>query len=162
MESEGTVRLARAFCSARDRNVPVLRREHVARGEEREASGSAASQSEPGGTEDRHVPDAATSDEVPEFVACLDYGVRCTGWLCPLFTLPTLPPEDLLAEAVEAERTRKEQSVADGRAILERAVREGVSHRERAARQTTGRARSPDQGADVPESDSPSDPPPAP
>lgn len=41
-----------------------------------------------------------------EAVTCLDYGVRCTGWLCPLFALPTVPPEDLLAEAMAAERRR--------------------------------------------------------
>lgn len=41
-----------------------------------------------------------------EAVTCLDYGVRCTGWLCPLFALPTVPPEDLLAEAMDAERRR--------------------------------------------------------
>lgn len=111
MDTEGAIRLARAFCSARDRNVPVLRRED---------------------------PSLATNgatgpSRVPELVACLDYGVRCTGWLCPLFTLPTLPPEELLAEAVQAERSRKERSVADGRAILERAMEEGRVHREREA-----------------------------
>ncbi len=62
MKKDGTIRLSRAFCSARDRNVPVLRRERA----------------------------DASSDELPQFVSCLDYGVRCTGWLCPLFTLP--PP----------------------------------------------------------------------
>lgn len=103
MTKDGTIRLARAFCSARDRNVPVLRREH-------------AEASSPGG--------------LPELVSCLDYGVRCTGWLCPLFTLPTLPPEELLAEAVQAERERKKRDVADGRAILARAVKEGVDRRQ--------------------------------
>jgi len=106
METRKTVRLARTFCSARDRNVPVLRRERVG-----EASRSRR---------------AAASDpaELPELVSCLDYGVRCTGWLCPLFELPTLPPDDLLAEAVEAERRRKRKTVSEGRAILERAREE--------------------------------------
>ena len=101
MSNDGSVRLSRAFCSARDRNVPVLRREGA----------------------------TTSPDGLPQLVSCLDYGVRCTGWLCPLFTLPTLPPEELLAEAVEAERTRKKKDVAEGRAILERAVKEGQDRR---------------------------------
>ena len=96
MEEDATVGLSRAFCSARDRNVPVLRRERV----------------------------DASSLEPTEIVSCLDYGVRCTGWLCPLFSLPTLPPGELLAEAVRAERDRKKKDVAEGRAILERALNE--------------------------------------
>lgn len=103
MNKDGTIRLARAFCSARDRNVPVLRREHV---------------------------EASSQGGLPEFVSCLDYGVRCTGWLCPLFTLPTLPPEELLAEAVQAERERKKKDLVGGRAILARAVKEGVARRQ--------------------------------
>ncbi len=101
MKKDGTVRLSRAFCSARDRNVPVLRREGA----------------------------AASPDGLPQLVSCLDYGVRCTGWLCPLFTLPTLPPEELLAEAVQAEHYRKKNDVAEGRAILERAVKEGEARK---------------------------------
>ena len=101
MSNDGSVRLSRAFCSARDRNVPVLRREDA----------------------------VASPDGLPQLVSCLDYGVRCTGWLCPLFTLPTLPPEELLAEAVQAERDRKKKDVAEGRAILERAVKEGEARK---------------------------------
>lgn len=121
METEKTIRLARAFCSARDRNVPVLRRE----------AGSVAGSTAP--------PVAASSartspsDDLPELVSCLDYGVRCTGWLCPLFTLPTLPPEELLAEAVQAERNRKQRTVRDGRGILERALKEGMAVKDRDA-----------------------------
>ena len=96
MSPESNVRLSRAFCSARDRNIPVL----VA-----EEGGSGA-------------------DGDPELLNCLDYGVRCTGWLCPLFSLPTLPPEELLEEAIEVERRRRIQSLAEGKAILERALRE--------------------------------------
>jgi hypothetical protein len=104
MSNDGSVRLSRAFCSARDRNVPVLRREG-----------------------------ATTSPEgFPQLVSCLDYGVRCTGWLCPLFTLPTLPPEELLVEAVQAERDRKKKDVAEGRAILERAVKESEARKSEA------------------------------
>lgn len=51
-------------------------------------------------------PNADMVAEGVEAVTCLDYGVRCTGWLCPLFALPTVPPEDLLAEAMAAERRR--------------------------------------------------------
>lgn len=108
MGTEGTIRLSRAFCSARDRNVPVLRRDAGSR------EGSAPTQ----GT-------SPASEPLPQLVSCLDYGVRCTGWLCPLFTLPTLPPEDLLTEAVQSERERRQRSVSEGRAILERALREG-------------------------------------
>ena len=122
MDSEGTIRLARAFCSARDRNVPVLRREHDTGGGDL-----------PSSTDDVVPRPSATSGDLPELVSCLDYGVRCTGWLCPLFTLPTLPPEELLAEAVQAERDRKKKSVAEGRAILERAVREGIVRKEKNA-----------------------------
>jgi len=108
MDTEGAIRLARAFCSARDRDVPVLRREDAL------------------SIVDGH----AMADGGSELVACLDYGVRCTGWLCALFTLPTLPPEELLAEAVQAERTRTERSKTEG-AILERAVKEGRVQRKR-------------------------------
>ncbi len=123
MEKDGRIRLARAFCSARDRNVPVLRREPVLH------AGDQADGDGPGGAGSRSptVLTDGASDGLPELVSCLDYGVRCTGWLCPHFALPTLPPEDLLAEAAEAERTRKRRAVADGRAILERALREGWS-----------------------------------
>ncbi len=69
MEEDRGIRLSRAFCSARDRNVPVLRQERA----------------------------PLTPHGLPQLVSCLDYGVRCTGWLCPLFPLPTLPPGELLA-----------------------------------------------------------------
>ena len=122
MEAEGTVRLARAFCSARDRNVPVLRRE---------GGGAEAPAARPSvGSSARTSP----ADDLPELVSCLDYGVRCTGWLCPLFTLPTLPPEELLAEAVQAERARKQQTVREGSAILERALKEGLVRKDQDAR----------------------------
>lgn len=120
MEKDGRIRLARAFCSARDRNVPVLRREPP-RHADAPADGDDAASRSPTVLTD------GPSTDLPELVSCLDYGVRCTGWLCPHFALPTLPPEDLLAEAAEAERTRKRRAVADGRAILERALREGWS-----------------------------------
>lgn len=121
MEAEGTVRLARAFCSARDRNVPVLRRDGSAESPAARPSAASSTRTSP-------------ADDLPELVSCLDYGVRCTGWLCPLFTLPTLPPEELLAEAVQAERARKQQTVRDGSAILERALKEGSVRRDKDAR----------------------------
>lgn len=82
-------RLGAAFCSARFRDVPVLVQ---ADAELPPVAGQRMSA--------RPDPDA--------LLACLDYGVRCTGWLCPLFAVPALPPEDLLAEAMEAERRRIE------------------------------------------------------
>jgi hypothetical protein len=106
MTIPASTRLSRAFCSARDRKIPVLVRENAGSPDE-------------GG---------------PHLVSCLDYGVRCTGWLCPLFPGPTLPPEGLLEEAMEAERDRKDRSIAEGRAILERALREGREWRESEAR----------------------------
>ncbi len=53
-----------AFCSACDRNVPVL--------------------VEAPDWEDR---DPSILD-VTEAVVCLDYGVRCTGAMCPMFRGP--------------------------------------------------------------------------
>lgn len=119
MGSDETIRLSRAFCSARDRNVPVLRDE--AGGTHSSAPPSEASTGPAGNVR---------SDGLPKLVSCLDYGVRCTGWLCPLFTLPTLPPEELLAEAVQAERDRKTRAVTEGFAILERALLEGRFRKE--------------------------------
>ncbi|MSR22966.1 MAG: hypothetical protein EXR92_05405 [Gemmatimonadetes bacterium] len=101
MSGEGSVRLARMFCPARDRNIPVLLQDR-----------------EP-------ASDRSPLDRVPEPVACLDYAVRCTGWLCPHFALPTLPPESLLSEAMEAERLRQGWGSGERRSILERALREG-------------------------------------
>lgn len=59
----------RAYCSACDRNVPVI------------------------------VPLQADRSTEPslhdaEALVCLDYGVRCTGWMCPLFSVPELPADD--------------------------------------------------------------------
>jgi hypothetical protein len=120
MKSRRVTHLSRAFCSARDRNVPVL----VRSGGESLGSTSAGS----------------PSDEATELVSCLDYGVRCTGWLCPLFPVPALPPEDVLEEAARAERDQNPGSVADGRAILERARREGQElRREETRRQARSR-----------------------
>ncbi len=105
---EGT-RLSRAFCSARDRNVPVL------------------------------VHDAPSESGI-ELSSCLDYGVRCTGWLCPLFGVPTLPTEGLLEEAIEAEQDRRRSTTPERQAILERArdevrnAREAQAARERRRR----------------------------
>lgn len=61
-----------AYCSATDRNVPVLVK--LARKSSRRARPS--------------YRDA-------ERVVCLDYGVRCTGYLCPLFDVPTLGEDEL-------------------------------------------------------------------
>lgn len=70
------VRRALAYCSANDRNVPVLIRvppRHQRR---------------------RKRP----SYRDAETLQCLDYGVRCTGFLCPLFDIPTLDETDLTEE----------------------------------------------------------------
>lgn len=60
-----------AFCSACDRNVPVL--VDAPRWDGRRPS----------------------IHDVEEAVVCLDYGVRCTGALCPMFRtapVPVQPP----------------------------------------------------------------------
>jgi len=51
-----------------------------------------------------------SSRDAAEAVTCLEYGVRCTGWLCPLFSLPELPLEGLIPEAAASERARKERT----------------------------------------------------
>lgn len=61
-----------AYCSANDRNVPVLIRRA---GDQRK----------------RRRP----SYRDAERLVCLDYGVRCTGFLCPLFDVPTLREDEL-------------------------------------------------------------------
>ncbi len=69
------VRRSLAYCSANDRNVPVLLRITRRDRENRRPS----------------YRDAKT-------LQCLDYGVRCTGFLCPLFDVPTLAETDLSDE----------------------------------------------------------------
>lgn len=54
------------FCSARDRNVPVILREAAVFG---------------------RVPSPSDA----EALICLEYGVRCTGMLCPLFSVDPQP-----------------------------------------------------------------------
>ncbi len=100
MDPRPTTHLSRAFCSARDRNVPVLLRTRTRTGSE------------------------AWRRSETELFSCLDYGVRCTGALCPLFSLPAFPSEGLLHEALEVERQRPRPSSADALAVLERALRE--------------------------------------
>jgi hypothetical protein len=51
------------YCSACDRNVPVVLRKPL-----------------------EHGMKPAADDA--RLLVCLDYGVRCTGDLCPLFTVP--------------------------------------------------------------------------
>lgn len=73
---------------------------------------------------------ARPSPRRPELLTCLDYGVRCTGWLCPHFSLPTLAPEELIEEAIADERDRRERAIAGGEAILLRVLRERRAQRE--------------------------------
>lgn len=65
-------RRALAYCSATDRNVPVL---------VRMAQRGRASR--------------RPSYHDAERLVCLDYGIRCTGWLCPLFDVPALSEDEL-------------------------------------------------------------------
>lgn len=57
------------YCSACDRNVPVALRKPL---------------------EHRTTPGASD----PRALVCLDYGVRCTGNLCPMFTVPRSGGQD--------------------------------------------------------------------
>lgn len=68
-----------AFCSACDRNVPVL--VEISAWEKDSSA--------------RRVEDA---------VVCLDYGVRCTGALCPMFGVPEVPWEEIAARRVAPAR----------------------------------------------------------
>lgn len=70
-----------AFCSACDRNVPVL----------------VAALDWVG----RH----ASIHDAEEAVVCLDYGVRCTGALCPMFRAPPAPLPDAGAARPDAARS---------------------------------------------------------
>lgn len=134
METGRGARLGKAYCSARDVKIPVL----VRRGEW-----------------EMRVPSAR---DAAEAVTCLDYGVRCTGWLCPLFEVPTLPPEQLLEEAIDAERDRIDRQrrssqrdalrgalpggIPDGLAILKDALdRERSREREDLRRRGEARGR---------------------
>lgn len=123
MSRRGATHLSRAFCSARDRNVPVLVR--AGRTSARDSG--------------RTSPPADSQEAPAEFVSCLDYGVRCTGWLCPFFPVPTVPSEELVEEAIRVEMERKERSVSEGRAILERALREGREWRKQESRRKSDR-----------------------
>lgn len=72
-EDLARARKAFAYCSATDRNVPVLVRMARERRDRRRRA----------------------SYHDAERLVCLDYGVRCTGWLCPLFDVPTLAEGEL-------------------------------------------------------------------
>lgn len=99
MDTHGSVRLATMFCAAHDRNVPILFRHE--RPELR--------------------PDIWAGSGDP--LHCLDYGVRCNGWLCPHFAVPEFPKRSLLERAMNAERTRGGRGVTERRAVLERSLR---------------------------------------
>lgn len=62
--STAPVKVRRAYCSATDRNVPVALKAGARLGP---------------------IP----SVEDCRVLECLDYGVRCTGALCPLFSFPS-------------------------------------------------------------------------
>ena len=96
MHTVGLVRLGRMFCPATDRNVPILFRD----GRVEVASG------------------------LGDPVHCLDYGFRCTGWLCPHFGTPDLPSQALIERALAGERDRAGRGTRERRGILERALRE--------------------------------------
>lgn len=92
MERATPVRESTAYCSALDATIRVQIQELD--------------------WEDRGTP---SPRDAAEAITCLEYGVRCTGWLCPLFALPELPLEGLLPEAMEPERTRRDRTGGSGR-----------------------------------------------
>ena len=61
------VKARRAYCSATDRNVPVMVRGDLRLGRNPSVKDS-------------------------RVLVCMDYGVRCTGAFCPLFSFPTDVP----------------------------------------------------------------------
>ena len=84
----------RAYCSAVDRNVPVVLKAGA-----------------PAPAPDRGFPTLRD----PADLVCLDYRVRCTGWCCPLFsveedddaprlTAPTVAPGPATDRAKESRR----------------------------------------------------------
>ena len=100
MKREGSIRLARMFCPANDRNVPILFRDRPPE------------------------VDSFAGFSAGEPVCCLDYEFRCTGWLCPHFAAPELPERELLELALEAEEGRHLRGADERRAVLERSLRE--------------------------------------
>jgi hypothetical protein len=100
MDAKGRVRLGRMFCPATDRNVPILFRH------------------------DGVELDAGRGTGLGDPVHCLDYGFRCTGWLCPHFGSPDLPPQALIEWALDGERLQSGRGTTERRGILERALRE--------------------------------------
>jgi hypothetical protein len=58
------MKVRKAYCSATDRNVPVMVRGDVRLGR-------------------------SPSVQDSRILVCMDYGVRCTGAFCPLFSFPT-------------------------------------------------------------------------
>lgn len=71
------MKVQRAYCSAVDHEVPL-----------------------------RFAPAEPSHPGAPRWkpVGCLDYGVRCTGAMCPFFALPELGPEDLTARSSRPRR----------------------------------------------------------
>lgn len=99
MGTERSIRVAKMFCAAHDRNVPILFRHNRPELDPEAWSGSG------------------------EPTHCLDYGVRCNGWLCPHFAAPEFPAKSLLERAMRAERMRGGRGVTERRAVLERSLR---------------------------------------
>ncbi len=100
MENKDSIRLAKMFCPANDRNVPMLLRDRSPE------IGSAA------------------GARPAERVSCLEYGFRCSGWLCPHFASPDFPSPDHLELALEGERERGCRGTRQRQMILDRAIRE--------------------------------------
>ena len=100
MHAKAQVRLGQMFCPATDRNVPILFRH------------------------DGIELDVGLWSGPGDPVHCLDYGFRCTGWLCPHFGSPDLPSQALIEWALDRERTQTGRGTRERIGILERALRE--------------------------------------
>jgi hypothetical protein len=109
MHGKGQVRLGRMFCPATDRNVPILFRH------------------------DGIEIDPGRWSTPGDPVHCLDYGFRCTGWLCPHFGSPDLPSQALIEWALDRERVQSGPGTRERTGILERALRENWMRESRAS-----------------------------
>lgn len=96
------MKIQHAYCSATDRNVPVLLKADARMG-------------------------ARPSVGDCQALVCLEYGVSCTGAFCPLFDVPVLPEDALLA--AQARRARRKRQLRQARPARPTEAREETEGR---------------------------------